>query len=114
MPDMDQIKGKANEALGGAQEHAGRATGDRDMEAGGAKRKGEGKAQGMLGKVKDAVGDASFQQVARLRRRSLHVGGAEQGRKAAHGRVGRTDLHPAHVRGHHHLAPRVQGRWAGM
>ena len=58
MPDMDELKGKVNEGVGGTQEQAGRMTGDRDMEADGAARKQEGKAEGLLGKVKDTVGDA--------------------------------------------------------
>jgi uncharacterized protein YjbJ (UPF0337 family) len=58
MPDMDEVKGKVKEGLGGAQEQAGRATGDRDLEAEGTARKHEGKAEGVVGKVKDAAGDA--------------------------------------------------------
>jgi uncharacterized protein YjbJ (UPF0337 family) len=58
MPDMDEVKGKVKEGLGGAQEQAGRMAGDRDTEAEGAARKHEGKAEGMFGKAKDAAGDA--------------------------------------------------------
>jgi len=58
MPDLDEVKGKVKEGVGGAQEQAGRASGDRDLQAEGSARKDAGKAQGVVGKVKDAAGDA--------------------------------------------------------
>jgi uncharacterized protein YjbJ (UPF0337 family) len=57
MPDMDQVKGKAREGMGTAQEKAGEWTGNRRMEAEGNERKNEGKLEGAWGKLKDAAGD---------------------------------------------------------
>jgi uncharacterized protein YjbJ (UPF0337 family) len=49
----DKIKGKAKDMAGTGKEKLGRATGDEEMEAEGTVQKGEGKAQGALGTVKD-------------------------------------------------------------
>jgi uncharacterized protein YjbJ (UPF0337 family) len=46
----DKVKGKLNKAAGSAQEKAGRATGNRDMEDRGTARK-------VGGKIRDKVGD---------------------------------------------------------
>jgi uncharacterized protein YjbJ (UPF0337 family) len=46
----DRIKGKANDIIGTGKEKAGEATNDEELEA-------EGKAQGVVGKAKEAVED---------------------------------------------------------
>lgn len=48
----DQIKGKANEAVGAARKNAGRLVGNEKMEAKGAVQQMKGKAQGIVGKAK--------------------------------------------------------------
>src|SRR5688572_22344835 len=53
--DKDRIAGKTKEVTGGVKEKVGRATGDKRTEAEGAGEKTEGKVQGTVGKVKDAV-----------------------------------------------------------
>lgn len=62
MPDRDSMKGRGKQAIGKAQETAGKATGDRKTQAAGQRTQGEGKAQGAFGdvkeKVKGAVGKA--------------------------------------------------------
>ncbi|MGB4861338.1 MAG: CsbD family protein [Tepidiformaceae bacterium] len=59
--ENDNIKGKANEAVGAARKKAGEMTGNEEMEAKGAAQETKGEAQQALGKGKDAlkkVGDA--------------------------------------------------------
>jgi len=51
----DEIKGAAKDAKGSVEESAGRATGDRDMEAKGAADKATGKVQKGIGNLKDAA-----------------------------------------------------------
>lgn len=51
----DQVKGKLKEATGEAQEHLGRATGDREQQAKGHAREQEGKVQKKVGDVKEGV-----------------------------------------------------------
>ena len=53
--NTDQVKGKLKEAAGEAQEHLGRATGDKDQEAKGHAHEVEGKVQKKVGDVKDGV-----------------------------------------------------------
>ena len=53
--NTDQAKGKLNEAAGEAQEHLGRATGDRDQQAKGHANETEGKVQKKVGDVKEGV-----------------------------------------------------------
>ena len=53
----EQVKGKAKEIAGEAQEHVGRATGDRDQEAKGHAREVEGKLQKKVGDVEEAAKD---------------------------------------------------------
>ncbi len=48
----DQIKGKANEAVGAARKKTGQVIGDEEMETEGAVQQLKGKAQGIVGKVK--------------------------------------------------------------
>jgi uncharacterized protein YjbJ (UPF0337 family) len=48
----DQIKGKANEAVGAARKKTGQATGNQKMEAKGSVQQVKGKAQGIVGKAK--------------------------------------------------------------
>jgi uncharacterized protein YjbJ (UPF0337 family) len=50
-----QTKGKLKDVAGKAQSSVGRATGDRDMEARGQARQGEGKVQKKLGDVKQGL-----------------------------------------------------------
>ncbi len=57
MVDKNEIKGGAKEIGGKIKEAAGRATGNRDMEAEGVVDQAEGKTQKNYGKVKDAVKD---------------------------------------------------------
>jgi uncharacterized protein YjbJ (UPF0337 family) len=54
----DQMKGAAKDAKGSMKEAAGRATGDRDMEARGAAEKTAGKVQKGVGNLKDAARNA--------------------------------------------------------
>lgn len=54
----DQIKGTAKDIKGSAKEAAGRATGDRRMEAEGAAEKTKGKVQRGVGNLKDAARNA--------------------------------------------------------
>jgi uncharacterized protein YjbJ (UPF0337 family) len=49
----DRVEGKAKEVVGGAERQVGDAMGDRDMEARGANREMEGKAQGLWGRIKN-------------------------------------------------------------
>jgi uncharacterized protein YjbJ (UPF0337 family) len=51
--DKDTIKGKVKDAAGRVERQAGEWTGRKDMEAEGAARQAEGKAQKGLGKLKD-------------------------------------------------------------
>jgi len=53
----EELKGKAKEALGAAQEKLGHTLGNRDMETEGAERKHEGKLDAAVGKVKDKAHD---------------------------------------------------------
>ncbi|TFF19075.1 CsbD family protein [Jiella endophytica] len=57
MVDKNEIKGAAKELGGKVKSAAGRATGDREMEADGKLDQVEGKTQKNYGKVKDAVKD---------------------------------------------------------
>jgi uncharacterized protein YjbJ (UPF0337 family) len=52
----DRIEGKAKEAAGTVERTAGKMTGDERMEARGASREMEGKAQGLWGKLKSLFG----------------------------------------------------------
>ena len=54
----DQIKGAAKDMKGSVKKAAGRATGDRDMQAEGAADKTVGKVQKGLGNLKDAARNA--------------------------------------------------------
>jgi len=53
--NTDQAKGKLKEAAGEAQEHLGRATGDRDQQAKGHANEAEGKVQKKVGDVEEGV-----------------------------------------------------------
>jgi len=53
--NTDQAKGKLKEVAGNAQEHLGRAAGDKDQEAKGAAHETEGKVQKKVGDVKSGV-----------------------------------------------------------
>lgn len=53
--NTDQAKGKLKEVAGEAQEHLGRATGDREQEAKGHAHEQEGKLQKKVGDVKEGV-----------------------------------------------------------
>ena len=55
---MDRMEGKAKEVGGMAQDKAGEATGNSEMEARGEADRTEGKAQGVVGKAKETAGDA--------------------------------------------------------
>lgn len=57
MTDKDKTRGSVKEGLGKVKEGAGRALGDREMEAEGNADRVEGKTQKNVGKVKDAVRD---------------------------------------------------------
>lgn len=54
----DQIKGTAKDMKGSMKEAAGRATGDREMEAKGSAEKTMGKVQKGVGDMKDAARNA--------------------------------------------------------
>ena len=54
----DEMKGAMKDAKGSMKEAAGKATGDRDMEAEGATEKTMGKVQKGVGNLKDAARDA--------------------------------------------------------
>jgi uncharacterized protein YjbJ (UPF0337 family) len=54
----DEIKGAAKDMKGSMKEAAGKATGDRDMEARGIAEKTEGKIQKGVGNIKDAARNA--------------------------------------------------------
>lgn len=56
--DKDQIKGAAKDMKGSMKEAAGKATGDREMEARGAAEKTAGKVQKGVGNLKDAARNA--------------------------------------------------------
>ena len=51
MTNRDQLEGKGKEAIGGARQSVGGATGDRGMQAEGAVQRTGGKAQGGLGGI---------------------------------------------------------------
>ena len=53
--NKDQVKGAVKDVAGKVQEKVGRTTGDRDQEAKGVGTQTEGKAQKVVGDVKDAV-----------------------------------------------------------
>lgn len=55
MADQDQIKGAGKEAMGNLKEGAGKLTGDTSLEAKGKFEQTEGKVQGKVGDVKDAL-----------------------------------------------------------
>jgi uncharacterized protein YjbJ (UPF0337 family) len=57
MPNKDQVKGKAREVGGAAQEKTGELTGDEDLQARGTTNRAKGKAQGTVGKVKEGAED---------------------------------------------------------
>jgi uncharacterized protein YjbJ (UPF0337 family) len=57
MANKDRVQGKARELGGTAQERVGAATGDEELEAHGAGKRARGKAQGAVGKVKEAAED---------------------------------------------------------
>ncbi len=59
LPDRDQVQGKLKHGAGAVQATAGRATGNRELEAEGLARKDEGKAQETVGKAINAVGDTA-------------------------------------------------------
>ena len=54
----DEIKGAAKDMKGSMKEAAGKATGNRDMEARGIAEKTEGKVQKGVGNIKDAARNA--------------------------------------------------------
>lgn len=54
----DEIKGAAKDMKGSVKEAAGKATGDREMEAKGMAEKTEGKVQKGVGNLKDAARNA--------------------------------------------------------
>lgn len=56
--DKDRIKGALNEAKGAVKKTVGEATGNERMEAEGHLDTVKGKAQGAVGKTKDAARDA--------------------------------------------------------
>ena len=56
---MDTEKGGLKEFGGKVEKGVGDLTGDTDMQARGAEKETEGKAQNVWGKAKDAVGDAA-------------------------------------------------------
>jgi uncharacterized protein YjbJ (UPF0337 family) len=56
--DKDRVAGAAKQAVGGAKETAGKALGDKKMEAEGQAKKAEGKIQNAVGGVKDAAREA--------------------------------------------------------
>ena len=51
----DSAKGKANQGMGSVKEMAGKATGNKDMEAEGAAQKTKGKVEDTAGRAKDKV-----------------------------------------------------------
>ncbi len=53
--DRNRVKGKANEAMGGARQTAGNVTGNRGRQAGGATQRTQGKAQGGLAGLLDKL-----------------------------------------------------------
>jgi uncharacterized protein YjbJ (UPF0337 family) len=53
--NKDQLKGTAKDVVGKTQEKVGRETGDRETESRGLGNQTEGKAQKIVGDVKDAV-----------------------------------------------------------
>ncbi len=55
--DKDQIKGKMDDVAGRVKRQAGEWTGDKDLQAEGAKDQAKGKAENAVGKVKDAARD---------------------------------------------------------
>jgi uncharacterized protein YjbJ (UPF0337 family) len=57
--DKDRVKGKANEVVGRAKRQAGEWTGDTQTQAEGAGQEIKGHVQTVVGKVKDAVKDAT-------------------------------------------------------
>jgi uncharacterized protein YjbJ (UPF0337 family) len=59
--DKDRIAGSAKQAGGSIKEAAGKALGDKKMEAEGTAKKFEGKVQNAVGGVKDAMRDANKQ-----------------------------------------------------
>jgi uncharacterized protein YjbJ (UPF0337 family) len=59
MADGDRVKGKAKEAAGKLEKNAGKAVGDKDIEAEGAGREMEGKVQNKWGNAKDLAADAA-------------------------------------------------------
>ncbi|HEY7907625.1 MAG TPA: CsbD family protein [Thermomicrobiales bacterium] len=53
----DKLKGKVNEAKGGAKEEYGNQTGNDEIAAEGTMDKAKGKGQGVVGEVKEAAHD---------------------------------------------------------
>jgi uncharacterized protein YjbJ (UPF0337 family) len=64
--DKDRIAGEVKKATGAVKEKAGKALGDRDLEAEGKVQKVEGKIQNAVGNAKDAVRDAAKEADKRL------------------------------------------------
>lgn len=55
MPDRDEIRGRARRAAGAVKETAGKATGNRRMEAAGRIDRAKGKARSRVGEAKQTV-----------------------------------------------------------
>jgi uncharacterized protein YjbJ (UPF0337 family) len=53
--DKDRIAGAAKQAVGGVKETAGKALGDKKLQADGSAQKAEGAVQNAVGGVRDAV-----------------------------------------------------------
>lgn len=59
MPGRDEMKGQMRRAVGAGKETAGKATGNRRMEASGRSDRAKGKVQSKVGEAKQKVRDVS-------------------------------------------------------
>jgi uncharacterized protein YjbJ (UPF0337 family) len=57
MADKEQVKGKANEAVGSVKQGVGSMTGDERLQAEGQTQEAKGKGQGFVGGVKEKAKD---------------------------------------------------------
>ncbi len=83
--DKDRVKGAVNDAAGRAKRQVGEWTGDTDTQVEGAAQQLKGKAQKVVGNMKDAARDASRNNVDREKEQEK---GREQEREREHAHRG--------------------------
>ena len=85
--DKDQVKGAVNDAAGRAKRQVGEWTGDTNAQVEGAAQQIKGKAQKVVGNVKDAARDANANN-ANVDREREQEKGREQEREREHAHRG--------------------------